>query len=123
MNKFWLVFANEYKRHVLRKRFIFAVLSMPIFVAFICGVGFLSVWVQYNFKPVGYIAPAEMLENAQPVPEEKDQVFHAAPFVRYTDEKTAFSDLEAQKIQAYFVVSPDYIQTGDVSFIKISKTG
>ena len=123
MNKFWLVFANEYKRHVLRKRFIFAVLSMPIFVAFICGVGFLSVWVQYNFKPVGYIAPAGMLENAQPVPEEEDQIFHAVPFIRYTDEKAAFSDLEAQKIQAYFVVSPDYIQTGDVSYIKISKTG
>lgn len=123
MNKFWLVFANEYKRHVLRKRFIFAVLSMPIFVAFICGVGFLSVWVQYNFKPVGYIAPVGMLENAQPVPEEEDQIFHAVPFIHYTDEKTAFSDLEAQKIQAYFVVSPDYIQTGDVSYIKISKTG
>lgn len=123
MKKFWLVFANEYKRHVMRKRFIFAILSMPIFVAFIGGIGFLSVWVQFNFKPVGYIAPAGMLEDAQPVPEEEDQIFHAVPFIRYADEEAAFSELEAQKIQAYFVVSPDYIQTGDVSYIKISKTG
>lgn len=123
MKKFWLVFANEYKRHVLRKRFIFAILSMPIFVAFIVLVGFLSVWVQYNFKPVGYVAPAGMLENAKQVPEESDQVFHTVPFVRYADDKTAFADLEAQKIQAYFVISPDYLQTGDVTLIKISKTG
>ncbi len=123
MKKFWLVFINEYKRHVLRKRFIFAVLSMPIFVAFICGIGFLSVWIQYNFKPVGYIAPAGLLENAQAVPEESDQIFHAVPFVQYTDEKAASADLKTQKIQAYFVISPDYIQTGEVEYIKVTKTG
>jgi ABC-type Na+ efflux pump permease subunit len=44
MRKFWLVFRYEYLRHVMRKRFIFALLSMPLFVALLVGVGFLAVW-------------------------------------------------------------------------------
>ena len=65
MKKFWLVFAQEYKRHVLRKRFLFAILSMPFFVLLMIGVGFLSVWLQYNNKPVGYIDAYQVLADAQ----------------------------------------------------------
>jgi len=123
MRKFWLVFVNEYKRHVLRKRFLFAILSMPLFVAFLVLVGFMSVWVQSNQTPVGYIAPAGMLDNAHPVPEEEDQVFHTVQFIRYVDEAAAQADLQTQKIQAYYVISPDYIDTGDVRLIKSQKSG
>lgn len=123
MKKFWLVFVNEYKRHVLRKRFVFAILSMPIFLAFLVLVGFLSVWVQYNKAPVGYIAPMGMLEEPRQVPEEEDKVMRAVEFIRYTDEATALTDLQVQKIQAYFVISPDYIENGEVTLVKNQKSG
>lgn len=123
MKKFWLVFVNEYKRHVLRKRFVFAILSMPLFVAFLVLVGFLSVYVQYNKAPVGYIAPADMLEESRQVPEEEDKVMRAVEFIRYTDEATALTDLQVQKIQAYFVISPDYIENGEVTLVKNQKSG
>ena len=123
MKKFWLVFVNEYKRHVLRKRFVFAILSMPLFVAFLVLVGFLSVYVQYNKAPVGYIAPADMLEEPRQVPEEEDKVMRAVEFIRYTDEATALTDLQVQKIQAYFVISPDYIENGEVTLVKNQKSG
>ena len=123
MKKFWLVFVNEYKRHVLRKRFVFAILSMPLFVAFLVLVGFLSVYVQYNKAPVGYIAPADMLEESRQVPEEEDKVMRAVEFIRYTDEATALTDLHVQKIQAYFVISPDYIENGEVTLVKNQKSG
>ena len=32
MKKFWLVFRYEYLRHVLRKRFLFALMSIPLFI-------------------------------------------------------------------------------------------
>jgi ABC-2 type transport system permease protein len=123
VKKFWLVFVNEYKRHVLRRRFIFAILSMPIFVAFLVLIGFLSVRAQYNQAPTGYIAPAGMLENAQPAPEKEDQFFHSVQFVRYFDEQAAFADMQTGKIQAYFAISDNYVNSGDVIFIKTSKTG
>ena len=42
MKKFWYVALNEYKRHVFRKGFIFAILSIPLLIAFSVGVGFLA---------------------------------------------------------------------------------
>jgi ABC-2 type transport system permease protein len=123
MNKFWLVFAQEYKRHVLRKRFIFAALSMPIFVGFIALVGFLSVRLQYNSAPVGYLDSYSILSNPQPVPAEKNSLLPAADFVAYSSETSARSDLEAGKIQAYFVLSKDYLSSGEVTLVKGKKAG
>jgi ABC-2 type transport system permease protein len=123
MKKFWLVFINEYKRHVLRKRFIFAILSMPIFVGFMVLVGFLSVWLQYNKLPVGYIAPAGLLENATPVPAKEDSFMPGVEFIRYVDENTALADVKSQKIQAYFSLDPNYLGNGQVTLVKGAKAG
>jgi ABC-type Na+ efflux pump, permease component len=118
MKKFWLVFAQEYKRHVLRRRFIFAILSMPIFVGFIALVGFLSVRLQYNGAPVGYVDAYQVLTNPQPVPQSGSGILPSAKFVAYADEATAKADLEANKIQAYFTISKDYLKNGEVTLVK-----
>ena len=123
MRKFWLVFVQEYKRHVLRKRFIFAILSMPIFIGVIALAAFLSVRLQYNNDPVGYIDSFNVLTNPQPVPQEKDDLLPSASFIQYSDEKTARNDLESGKIQAFFIISKDYVSNGEVDFIKGKKTG
>lgn len=123
MNKFWRVFVQEYKRHVLRKRFIFAVLSMPFFVGVIALIGFLSVRLQYSKDPVGYIDAYHILSNPQAVPVNKGSLFPPAPFFAYTDENTARADLESQKIQAYFILSKDYLSNGDVTYVKGKSTG
>lgn len=123
MKKFWLVFLNEYKRHVLRRRFIFAILSMPIFIGFMVLVGFLSVWMGYNRDPVGYIAPQGFLENARPAPAQSDDVFSSVEIIRYTDEDTALADVRSGKIQAYFLLADDYEQTGQVTLVKGQKAG
>ena len=45
MRKTWLIFRNEYLRHVRKKGFLFGILSMPFFIAFIALSGwFLSGW-------------------------------------------------------------------------------
>ena len=118
MKKFWLVFLQEYKRHVLRKRFIFAVLSMPLFIGVIALIGFLSVRMQYNGDPIGYIDSYGVLTNPQPVPVNKTSVLPSAQLVSYKDEASARADLNANKIQAFFVISKDYLSTGEVSLVK-----
>jgi len=123
MKKFWLVFAQEYKRHVLRKRFIFAVLSMPLFVGFIALISLLSARLQFNGDPVGYVDPYHVLSNPQQVPVKKDSLFPKAQFVQYSDETSARADLEAEKIQAYYVISEDYISSGDVTYYKGKNAG
>ena len=52
MNKIWLVIRYEYLRHVRRKRFIFALLSLPLMVVLMIAAGFLAVRAEYDSRPV-----------------------------------------------------------------------
>ena len=122
MKKFWLVFLHEYKRHVLRKRFIFAVLSMPFFVALMIGIGFLSVWLQYDKKPVGYIDQYQILVDPQQVPEEENTLLKTVESIAYPDENSAKTALENGELQAYFIFSENYLETGIVTMKTVSKT-
>lgn len=123
MSKFWLIFTNEYKKHVLRKRFLFAILSMPIFIGVIVLVGFLSVWIQFDKTPVGYIDSYKVLKTHDAVPQKVDTFFPTVEFINYTDETTAKVDLESHKIQAYFVITENYLSNGQVDLIKGQKAG
>ena len=122
MKKFWLVFWHEYKRHVARRRFIFAILSMPLFVGLMVGVGFLSVWLQYDKKPVGYVDPYNILVDAQQVPAEEKKIFKTVESIAYPDEDAAKSALEQGEIQAMFVFKEDYFSTGNVVMTTMNKT-
>ena len=123
MKKFWLIFWQEYKRHVLRKRFILAILSMPFFVALMIGVGFLSVWLQYNNKPVGYVDSYQLLGNAQQLPIKEKQLFKPVPSIAFADEEQAAAAMEQGQIQAYFLFSENYMSTGEVTMTSLEKAG
>lgn len=123
MKKFWLVFLHEYKRHVMRKRFVFALLSMPLFVAFIVFVGFLSVWLQYNAKPVGYVDQYQILVNPQQVPVEKKSMFAKVQSIAFADEAAAKTALQSGQIQAYFTFTNNYMSTGEVTMTSNEKPG
>ena len=75
MNKTWLVFIHEYKRHVQKKSFLFGVLSMPLIVVLMVGIGLLTVWLDYNPAPVGYIDPIHIINNPIQVPEKPMELF------------------------------------------------
>lgn len=123
MKKFWLIFANEYKRHVLKKSFIFGVLSMPLFLIILIGFSMLSVWLQFNKAPMGYIDPNHLLANAVQIPEEDIFLFPVAQTIPFDDEASAKTALENGSIQTYFVLADDYLLTGEVTMVKNSKTG
>jgi len=123
MAKTWLIFINEYKKHVLRKRFLFAILSMPIFIGFIVLVGFLSVWLQFDGKPVGFIDSNNILKTYNPVPENGSKSFPAVEFIHFADETSAKAALDGQQIQAYFIIGKNYLSDGSVDLVKAEKSG
>ncbi|HVN55812.1 MAG TPA: ABC transporter permease [Anaerolineaceae bacterium] len=113
MDKFWKVLTYEYKRHVLRKRFIFAILSVPFFVAVILAVSIIAAIAQTNTSPIGYVDQSGML--ARPVtPRSSDDFFSRPVEIRaYPDEDSARAALNAKQIQAYYVLPQNYLQTGN----------
>ncbi|HEX9090610.1 MAG TPA: hypothetical protein VF831_03930, partial [Anaerolineales bacterium] len=68
MRKFWLVAWHEYSRHVFRKRFLFALLSMPLLLALMVGMVILVIWLDSNPTPIGYIDHSGLLVNPVPQP-------------------------------------------------------
>ena len=122
MTKFWRVFSYEYLRHVLRKRFIFALLSVPLFIFFFGAVAVLMVLLEYNPRPVGYVDLSSVLPARPLLPSGSGDIAPAVELRHYNDEYTAKSALEARQIQAYFVIQPNYMQTGQVKLVSSDST-
>jgi ABC-2 type transport system permease protein len=117
MNKIWLVFKQEYLRHVLRKRFIFAILSVPFFVLIATGIGILASSLAYNGKPIGYVDQSGWL--AHPVMAEKPTggLFSDVEIRPFSDEAAARASLDKGIIQAYYVLPADYLTTQQVRLV------
>ncbi|NMC80566.1 MAG: ABC transporter permease [Chloroflexi bacterium] len=119
MKKFWQIAVHEYLHHVLRKRFLFALLSMPLFVVFILGVSMISVVTQDNPAPVGYVDYSWLLEHPVQLTSEEGGLFSPVDILAFSDEAAARQALESQKIQAYFIVPKDYLETGVVQAVAL----
>ena len=113
MTKFWRVAWHEYSRHVFRKRFLFALLSMPLFLALMVLLVILVIWMDSNPTPIGYIDHSALLANPLPQPAVKWPM-RTVPMLPYTDESVAKADLQAGKIQTYYILPEDYLESGQV---------
>lgn len=123
MSKIWLVFKHEYSRHVLRKRFIVALLSLPLMVIVMIAASFLAVRAGYDGRPAGIVDQSGLFANAQQLEVKKSDLLPGIQFKAYPDEAAARVDLDKKVIQAFFIVSPDYLETGKVQMIALDSPG
>ena len=113
MIKFWRIASHEYSRHVFRWRFIIALLSVPLLIAFMVVLVILVIWMNSDPAPIGYIDKSGLL--AEPIPQPAvDWPERLVPMLAYSDEASAKADLEEGKLQAYYVIPIDYLQSGRV---------
>jgi ABC-2 type transport system permease protein len=120
MTKFWLVAWHEYTRHVFRKRFLFALFSVPLFIVFMVILVIAMIIMETSSKPVGYIDYSSLLSNPVPQPEVKwPEQF--VQMIAYQDETVANSDLRAEKIQAFYIIPEDYLESGQAQVIYLDK--
>ena len=118
MNKTWLVIKNEYLRHVKRKRFIVAVLSMPLLILLMVGIGVLIASLSYDNTPIGYQDKSGILtQPLLPTMEAPAPFRKPMQFLPFENEADARKALDAEQIQAYFVIPADYLETGQVQVI------
>ncbi len=116
MKKFWLITKYEYLRHVLRKRFIISILSMPIFMIFIIAMSFLSVLLQTNRTPIGYVDFSGVLANAVQPPDAEKSIDYVK-MMPFASEIEADAALQAKEIRAYYVLQPDFLTSGKVNLV------
>lgn len=109
MKKILQIATSEYRRRITRKEFI-AILLMPlILIAGIAIIGYISASATINSDRgvVGYVDPANVL--AQAVQPEPDAI---NTFQRFTDAQAAQTALAAKQIIAYYVLAPNFADTG-----------
>ncbi len=111
MTKFLHIFWNEYTRHVLRKRFLFAVFSVPFFIIIISVISILAVVLSTDYSPIGYVDQSGLLAHPKTSAPSNNIFTRSVSLVPYQNEKDARAALDAKTIQAYYVLPPDYQTT------------
>ena len=117
MHKVWHIIKYEYRRHVFRKRFLFSLLSLPLAAVAMILVALLIAAFSINTAPVGYIDHAGILQNTDRTDEESSIFEPLIEFKAYQEESQARTDLEAEDIQAYYVIPEDYPQSPEVELV------
>jgi ABC-2 type transport system permease protein len=128
MSKLWLVAKYEYVRNVFKKSFVFAILSVPLMLAFSIGIGWLIESMENNDAPVGYVDHAGFLADPILPPKRTaspndPSVSDLVPLIPFETEEEARESLESKAIQAYYVVAADYRQTNRVELVYIKPPG
>lgn len=125
MNKVILVMFNEIGRTLRRKSFTIMALGLPVALGIVAlvvmAVNRDAASVQADARrPVeeteevaeGYVDKAGLVE-VLPADIRSDWL------IEYPDEAAAQTALEAGEISDYYVISPDYVETGDVTLVRL----
>jgi ABC-2 type transport system permease protein len=123
MHKFWLVLRHAYLRQVQTKRFLFGLLSMPLFVLLIIGMGILAARLRLKSDPIGYVDHSGFLTDPVSLPDKGSFFNPNLLIIPYSDETSANADLQVNKIQALYVIGMDYLQTGAVERLALDRPG
>ncbi len=126
MSKLWLVAIYEYKRHVFKKSFILAILSLPFFFGVSIGAGWLAERLTEDSTALGYVDLAGLLNDPIQPPKrgsnpDSPSVSGPVPMISYATEDAARAALESKEIQAYYVVAADYFETNRVDLVYIER--
>lgn len=122
MSKLWLITQYEYREHVFKKSFIFAILSVPLMIAVSVGMGWLASSLDSDDSPVGYVDEAGLLAEPQMPPkrggspDEPNPPGHV-PLIPFDTEEAARQALDSGQIQAYYVVQSHYLKTNLVELV------
>jgi ABC-2 type transport system permease protein len=117
MAKFWRVFQYEYSRHVMRRGFLFGLLSVPLIILLMAGLVLVIERSERDDRPVGYIDQSGLL--ARPLPSAAGAAAPAIQIIAYAAEDQADAALQAGEIQAYFVLGPDYLETSQARAVAV----
>ena len=129
MSKLWLIAVQEYKRQVLNKGFIIAVLSVPLLIALMIGLGMLTDRMTSSDSPFGYVDSSGWILPSVASPDGAVGQTELRPglarqrFEAFPSEEAARAALQRGAVQAYFVLAPDYEQSLKVDLVYLKSPG
>lgn len=119
MKKFWRIALYEYRRNVLKKSFIFVLLSLPLMIAISVGLGLFLESLEDSPLPVGYVDQAAVFARRLTLPAASSGV--PVEFRSFPTTEAAHAALEAGEIQAYYLLGADYRETRRIDLVYTKK--
>ncbi len=127
MRSFWLVAAYEYGRNVFKGRFLLTLFSVPAYLIVIIGIGILMEARRGERSlPVGIVDQAAILNISLFSPELKSlrqAEYQPVDFMAFQTAQAARAALEANKIQAYFILPEHYESTRQLEIVYLQEPG
>ena len=128
MRKLFQVATYEYCRIVFRRSFVLVVLSVPLMLALMIGLGVVIERMRNNDAPLGYVDHAGLLADPISAPEAEESTFgpvRADPveLIPFDSEDAARTALRSGDIQAYYVVTEHYFTTNRVELVYVEPPG
>lgn len=108
---------HEYFRHVLRRRYIFSLLSLPALIAFAFVIILLLVRVEQVEHSIGFVDYSGLFENFSYVRLSN----YSKNITKFSSEADAQTALEEGQINAYYVLSENYFQTRQARLVAIEE--
>ncbi|MCU0485950.1 MAG: ABC transporter permease [Anaerolineales bacterium] len=127
MNNLWRAAVFEYQRNVFKKSFLITLLSIPLLIAFIVGMGLSFESGRTEKQPVGIVDQAGLFAGMA-VPTRlqdiwADQYTQPVEFIFYQTEQAARFALESGDGQAYFILPENYRQTRQIEVVYTQEPG
>jgi ABC-2 type transport system permease protein len=114
----WRIAREEFRRNVFRKSFILVLLSLPLMIGLNIGIIMLMNHLEKDIRPIGYVDYAGvMLVDTLPPDVSEDSV----QFLAFQTEDEAENALMAEEIQAFYILSPEYLQTREITLIYVEE--
>lgn len=121
MAKLWLIALNEYKKNVFKRSFILVLLSVPVFVGLLLGMGFFFSSFEQDDAPIGYVDHSAVLANELPGPVDDNE--EAIEIIAFENVDIAQQALDTNIIQAYFILAEDYEETLNTELVYFNEPG
>jgi ABC-2 type transport system permease protein len=118
MRKAFLVALHEYKRHVFNRRFLLALMSVPLAILLIVGLVVFIISTENKTTAVGYIDHSGLLADPLPAPP-VDSPDKPIQIVAFTDQESADAALASNSIQAIITIPEDYRTSGTLEVVHI----
>lgn len=122
MSTIWLIAKNEYKRHVMRRSYIIIILSLPLIILLMLGLGYIIISIENDSRPVGYIDQSGVLAEAIPAPLDSS-LETPIEMIAYSSTEEARAKLDSGEIQAYYLLPADYQETKRVELVYVDDVG
>ena len=115
MGRGWLVAKHEYRKMVGKRSFLVGTLGLPLLIIVVMGIAIISAVTSGSQDPLGYVDHSGYLDPQ--VTLRLEGRAGEIELVQFPDEGTAHQSLQDGRIQAYYILPEDYLETRQVELV------